>query len=98
MVSPPFFFGSYMSVLHKKTNLSSKVSDIRKMGFSYDCIKRMLPLEMQVTTRSLHRYSKGGIVQSWKVERELNNLYEILYQLILENKLGEIKNGEKETI
>lgn len=68
------------------------------MGFSYDCIKRMLPVDMRVTTRSLHRYSKGGGVQSWKVERELNNLYGILFNLILENKLGEMKNGEESKI
>ena len=64
------------------------------MGFSYDCIRRVLPENLKVTKRTLHRYSSGGNVQSWKVERELNNIYLILYNLFMENKIGEF-NGHK---
>ena len=78
-----------MSIKHKKTNLSSRIKDLREMGFSYCCIQRVLPSDMQVSVRTLHRYMKGGNVQSWKIERELNNVYLVLYNLILENKIGE---------
>jgi len=82
-----------MSVKNKKSNFASRINDLRKMGFSFECIRRVMPEDIRVTPRTLYRYSKGGTVRKWKVERELNNIYLVIYNLFIENKIGEF-NGE----
>lgn len=82
-----------MSVKNKKSNFASRINDLRKMGFSFECIRRVMPDDIRVTPRTLYRYSKGGAVRKWKVERELNNIYLVVYNLLIENKIGEF-NGE----